>query len=123
MRSTAEISEATSFISPTPIPVVVIAAGERWPDQTLRPALEDLLGAGAIVEALAAGGAASLSPEAEAVRAVHRATGDIRSTLRDCASGRELVARGYAEDVDIAAESDQSAVVPVRRGGAFAPAA
>ena len=103
-------------------PVVVIAAGERWPDGTLRPALEDLLGAGAIVDALAAGGAASLSPEAAAARAAHGATGDFESALRACASGRELVARGYGGDVAIAAEVDQSAVVPVREGGAFAPA-
>lgn len=33
-------------------PVTVIACGETWPDGSLRPALEDLLGAGAILAAM-----------------------------------------------------------------------
>jgi 2-phosphosulfolactate phosphatase len=51
----------------TPSPVAVIAAGERWTDGTLRPALEDLWGAGAVISHLASGGA-SVSPEASLAR-------------------------------------------------------
>jgi len=50
-------------------PVAVIAAGETWLDGSLRPALEDLLGAGRLISDLHAQGAGSLSAEAAAARA------------------------------------------------------
>jgi phosphosulfolactate phosphohydrolase-like enzyme len=58
--------------------LAVIAAGERWPDGSLRPAVEDQWGAGALIEALRARGWSGLSPEAEAAAASYRAVaGDL----------------------------------------------
>lgn len=98
--------------------VLVVPAGERWPDGTLRPALEDLLGAGAVVEALAP--ALRPSPEAQGARAAFRAMRErLPEVLGGCASGLELTARGFAEDVALAAELDVSGCVPVLREGVF----
>ncbi|SDC91331.1 2-phosphosulfolactate phosphatase [Actinokineospora iranica] len=101
-------------------PVAVIAAGERWPDGTPRPAVEDLLGAGAVIAALGDGG--PLSPEAAAARAAAAVVVDVAAAVRDCASGRELRAAGFADDVVIATEVDACAHVPVLVDGAFTAA-
>jgi 2-phosphosulfolactate phosphatase len=104
-------------------PVIVIAAGERWPDGSLRPGLEDLLGAGAVLAALrTALSPQALSPEATVAAACYAAAGDVPSAIRDCASGHELTERGFAEDVAIAAEIDACRVVPVLTDGAFTAA-
>lgn len=101
------------------IAVAVIAAGEQWSDGSLRPAAEDLWGAGAVISGLA-DGTRSLSPEAKLAAAGYEAVRNtLPSSLRACASGRELIARGYRADVDIAAEVGRSAVVPVLRGYQF----
>ncbi|MEU8869054.1 2-phosphosulfolactate phosphatase [Streptomyces umbrinus] len=103
-------------------PVAVIAAGERWPDGTLRPALEDLLGAGALICDLHAQGAGPLSAEAAAAKAAYEGTADLTRAIAAGVSGRELTAMGFAEDVAIATEEDSCTVIPVRDGdGAFAP--
>jgi 2-phosphosulfolactate phosphatase len=101
----------------------VIAAGERWPDGSLRPAVEDLWGAGAIIAALVDAGATDASPEARTAAAAWRAVErDVGSELRQCGSGRELAGMGHPEDVAIAAEVDSSSCVPILRDGIFVDA-
>jgi 2-phosphosulfolactate phosphatase len=99
-------------------PVAVVAAGEHWPGGEPRPALEDLLGAGAIIAALAP--EAARSPEAAAAEALWHGCRDRASEfLTGCVSGRELAAAGHAADLDLAAEHDAQATVPLLSGGAF----
>ncbi|PVG82270.1 2-phosphosulfolactate phosphatase [Nocardioides gansuensis] len=99
--------------------VVVIAAGERWDDDTLRPCAEDLWGAGAVLAALEP--ASRLSPEARLAVAAYR-DADLPDDLHACASGRELIDAGFVDDVTVAAELDSSDVVPVLRGESFTAA-
>ena len=93
--------------------VGVVAAGERWPDGSLRPAIEDLLGAGLILAALAG------EPSPEARAAIATAEAVTLDDLRSCASARELIERGFAEDVELALERDVSTAVPLLRDGGF----
>lgn len=81
--------------------VGLIAAGERWPDHSVRFALEDWLGVGAIAARLDG----DRSPEATAAAAALEALApDLHGALRQIPSGRELVRRGFALDVALAAE-------------------
>lgn len=102
-------------------PVVVVAAGELWEsDNTLRPAAEDLLGAGAVIDGLARLGSILSMESTLAARAWSTSSPSL--VLADCSSGRELTADGYEADVLIAGEVDASRVVPVMRDGAFVDA-
>ena len=94
----------------------VVPAGERWMDGSLRPALEDWLGAGAILHALPG----SQSPEAESAVAVfERHRERLVEILDRCGSGRELDGRGSVRDKFIAGELDVSACVARFDGTAF----
>ncbi|MFR9752507.1 2-phosphosulfolactate phosphatase [Nocardia sp. 004] len=100
-------------------PLAVIAAGEYWPGHnTLRPALEDWLGAAAVVSESVRNGAGPLSPEAAAARACYAGIADVAALIADCASGRELIGMRFADDVAIATEIDSSGAVPVLADGA-----
>lgn len=96
--------------------IAVIAAGERWPDGGLRPALEDLLGVGAIVDRLGR----ECSPEAEAICAGYRALrGKLGEVIQALPSGQELIQAGFAGDVALAVEEDVSGSVPMLCDGAY----
>jgi 2-phosphosulfolactate phosphatase len=114
IRNAAAVAAAARGAGDT---VAVIAAGEQWPDGSLRAALEDLVGAGMILDAL--GG----RPSPEATAAILTARGVTSDDLVACASARELIEQGYAEDVRIALAADVSTVAPVVVDGAFASGA
>jgi 2-phosphosulfolactate phosphatase len=96
--------------------ISVIAAGERWPDGSLRPSLEDLLGAGSIIERLSG----QRSPEAEmALAGFQHARPALLDTLIRCGSGKELIDQGFIEDVRLASELHISRTAPILSDGAY----
>ncbi len=103
--------------------VAVIPAGEltgREPGATLRFAVEDLLGAGAVVAALSALGTDHTSPDAAAACEAYVGLGRaVAHLLTASGSGLELAERGLGDEVRAAAAIDATDVVPVLRGGAF----
>lgn len=96
--------------------VSVIPAGERWPDGSLRPAWEDLIGAGAILSYLDG----CRSPEAEAaIAAFQQAKTHLGNALKQCSSGKELIARGFGADVELAGTLNASDCVSLLLNGAY----
>ena len=97
--------------------IAFVAAGERWPDGSLRPGTEDLWGAGAVLAELDLPGQPkpqAVSPEAiHAMTAYAAVAAHLGEHLAACASGRELAAIGFAEDVAAAAQVDADDVVPL----------
>ncbi|WP_203335462.1 2-phosphosulfolactate phosphatase [Nocardioides limicola] len=105
--------------------IAVVPAGERWScDNSLRPALEDHLGAGAILSALRERGYdVGFSPEALVAAEIFDASADtLGERIRACVGGRELISNGFGSDVDVAAALNASSVVPVLVDGAFVSA-
>ncbi|HEY7071274.1 MAG TPA: 2-phosphosulfolactate phosphatase [Acidimicrobiales bacterium] len=107
-----------------PEPVAVVAAGERWRGSLgpLRPAVEDLLGAGAVIRALVDAGRpeSTVSPEGRAAAAAFDAArDDLYEWLSTSDSGRQLVEWGWSDDVEAAAVLDAETVAPVLDGPEF----
>lgn len=103
--------------------IAIVAAGERVSRDEGAPvrfAVEDQLGAGAVVDALVALGVDHTSPEAAAAGEAFRGLrGAARHLLTASGSGQELLAAGRGDEVLSAAAVDAASVVPVLRGGAF----
>jgi 2-phosphosulfolactate phosphatase len=90
--------------------ISIIPAGERWPSRgEIRFALEDILGAGAIIHYLQG----TKSPEALAAEAVFlRYRDDLTATLQALGSGKELVEKGTPHDVVLASQLNVSTAAP-----------
>ena len=94
----------------------VCPAGEQWPDGSLRPAVEDWIGAGAILRQLPG----PKSPEADAaIAAFEQQQHALADVIARSSSGRELIERGYPRDVALATALDDSSQAPRFEGVAF----
>jgi len=112
-RNARAVAEAASEVGPM---IAVVPAGERWPDGNLRPCIEDLLGAGAVIHHLAG----SRSPEAQlAEDAFNAAAGALLQRLTDCSTARELEQRGFGHEIAFAAELNVSPAAPQLVNGAY----
>lgn len=119
-RAVAEV--ISSLVEQGELAVTIIACGERWKipseDGVLRFAIEDYLGAGAILSYLQG----EKSPEARACEgAFVQIRNDLEGILWDCGSGRELREKGFEADVKHAAQLNIYQVVPYMRDGHLEP--
>jgi 2-phosphosulfolactate phosphatase len=103
--------------------VAIVAAGETRTDETVRFAVEDLLTAGAVIDALGKVGVDACSPEAAAACAAY--TGlerGIRHMFTASVSGGELLNDQQGDDIAVAYQTDVSTTVPVLVDGVYVDA-
>jgi 2-phosphosulfolactate phosphatase len=113
LRNSRAVAQAAQETGGT---IAVIPAGERWEDGSFRPALDDLLGAGAIIHYLRG----TRSVEAEAAQTVFLHFRErLAETLAACGSGKEAADHGILEDVRMAADLNASLHAPRLVDGAF----
>jgi len=113
VSASAVAAHVEHLVKETDCPTTIIACGERWTDEhadgPMRFALEDYLGAGAILAKLSF----DKSAEAAVCSNAFLASRDrLKELIKDCASGRELIERGVSRDVEFAATLDLLGVVP-----------
>jgi 2-phosphosulfolactate phosphatase len=96
--------------------IALVPAGEQWPDGSLRPCFEDLIGAGAVIYYLNG----TLSPESSiALSAFNAYKENLTEGLLKCSSGKELIERGFQNDVILAGEFNCGRSVPILKNGEY----
>ena len=100
--------------------ITVICAGEKWKeDGSLRPAIEDFLGAGAIINNLQG----NFSPEAKlAAEAFNSTSVDLQTYLEACSSGKELIEMGFRSDIPLIADLNSDRSSPILINGVYTEA-
>jgi 2-phosphosulfolactate phosphatase len=122
VNAQAVAAVVSTLLEQEDLAVTVIACGERWhppsEDGALRVAVEDYLGAGAILSYLQH----EKSPEARVCEgAFVQVRDDLDVLLWECASGRELRHMGFGVDVQHATRLNAYETVPHLRDGRFEP--
>lgn len=101
--------------------ITVIPCGEVWNDlyeneDSLRPSIEDYLGAGAILSELEG----TKSPEAEVcIGAFLQSKHKLKELIWECGSGRELRMKGFEDDVRHCSQLNHFKVVPILQNNCF----
>ncbi|RSD26662.1 2-phosphosulfolactate phosphatase [Mesobacillus subterraneus] len=122
LNASAAAAAAEKLQQETGAAITVVPCGEMWNDvreneSSLRPSVEDYLGAGAIISRMNG----EKSPEAEVCAAAFNGSaGRMKDLVWECGSGRELRERGFAEDVRYCSQLDITDTVPIMDvGGSF----
>lgn len=96
--------------------ISVIPAGEKWKNSSLRFALEDYLGAGAVISFLKGN---LINKAEDAMLSFKSFRNVIRKTISKSISGMELIEKGFDNDVALACEINVSSAVPLLEGGMY----
>ena len=90
--------------------ITLIPAGEKWEDGSIRFAIEDILGAGAVISFLDG----NFSAEALFAKDLYNTLkSDVCGILSECVSGKELIEKEFETDVRLACETNVSDSIPV----------
>jgi 2-phosphosulfolactate phosphatase len=122
VNARAAAMAVSSLAAQENLAVTVIACGERWKTPSeggvLRIAIEDYLGAGAILSYVQG----EKSPEAHVCAgAFVQVRDELEHIIWDCGSGRELREKGLEDDVKHAARLNLYQTVPYMRGDHLEP--